>query len=99
MFGCVRSAPVLFYAIRSATRSLALRLRGFRAISASCGVIGFLVSGFQPLVALKRFLHRAIFQRMKADDRQPAAGFKLSGNRRKAISSDFNSSFTAIRKA
>ena len=36
---------------------------------------------------------------MEADDRQPPARLEASGIRRRAISSDFSSSFTAIRRA
>ena len=54
----------------------------------------------EPLVAQKSLLHPPVLQRMKTDHRHAGPrGRKQPGMRRKAISSDFNSSFTAIRRA
>ena len=69
------------------------------SVSSSEGTIGFRVNGSQPRVVAKGLLDPAVLQRVKTDHGQPPAGRRQSGRRRRAISSDFNSSFTAIRRA
>ena len=85
--------------VRSATRSFALRARGFLWISSVLGRIGFLVSArYRESSRNASFTRRSSREwKLRIAIRPPCR--RHSGILRSAISSDFNSSLTAMRRA